>query len=137
MQKRIFFALVMFAFGGCCATQERDALLLPGPNAPKTYPELVDRMRQQATLATEAFYTDSWQTVEEAALALEQSARFLTVTKEPPQPLKGKLGSQSELIKKAARSMRDAAHKQDVKGVNASLQVLHLHIRKLNPKKVP
>jgi hypothetical protein len=132
MKWKLSFSFLLLVLAGCCATQERDALLLPGDIKPRAYAEVVERLHKQAAFATEAFYRDEWVDVEDAAHALEQSARFLPVAENAPEAIKSKLTAEAEQLGKEASKLRAAAKKQSVEETNASLQSIHLAVRALH-----
>lgn len=132
MKRTLLLSSLLLILAGCCNTQERDALLIPEDIQPRAYAELVQRVRKQVTFATEAFYRDEWMNVEDAARALEQSAKFFPVAENPPPALKTKLSAEADLLAQEARKLRDAAHKQNVEAVNTSLQTIHLKVRALH-----
>jgi hypothetical protein len=117
---------------GCQAPPERVPLQrLPENGPPLPYAELLTRARAQATAATESFYVNRWGEIEDAARALEQTARYLPRAEDVPANRKEVLPrSSSELALESAR-LREAAVAQNEKDVNASLQRIHLLVREL------
>lgn len=123
-------ALVLIA--GCRVPPEREAVLrLPADGQPFRYPELLGRARLQATAALEAFYIDAWPDLRDAAVGLEQTARFLPKTAEIPPPLKDRIASEAEQLRLDALKLGDAARARDAGAVNAALQSINLRIRAL------
>src|SRR5262249_20241300 len=135
MNRARLLGLALLLLAGCRLTPERQSLqLLPEGGLPLPYTELVKRARDQASAANEAFYVDRWLDLEDAAKALEQTARFLPKATEIPAKQKDKLEVEAGDLGKDAGKLRDAAKTKDVKQANESLQRIHLQIRKLRPE---
>jgi hypothetical protein len=123
---------VAAALFGCQLPPDRAALRpLPDEIQPLPYAELLTRARAQASLATEAFYVNRWNDLEEAAHGLEQTARYLPRAEDVPPANKDILGVVSGDLGKEAVSLRDAAKAQDVKKTNDVLTRVHLKVREL------
>ena len=76
--KRLVLGLAIVLSMSACTVQERAPLrLLPEEGPPPSYAAMLTRARAQATAANEAFYDNRWSDLEEAANALEQTAKFL------------------------------------------------------------
>ncbi len=123
---------VAAALCGCQLPPDRAALRpLPDEIQPLPYAELLTRARAQASLATEAFYVNRWNDLEEAAQGLEQTARYLPRAEDVPPANKDVLGVVSGDLGKEAVALRDAAKAQDVKKTNDVLTRVHLKVREL------
>jgi galactokinase len=121
----------LLVLAGCQAPPERVPVQrLPENGPPLPYAELLTRARAQATAATESFYANRWAEIEDAARALEQTARYLTRAEDVPANRKEVLPRSSELAQEAVR-LREAASARSDKDVNASLQRIHLMVREL------
>ena len=121
---------------GCQAPMSRIAPQpLPEDTPPMPYADLVQRLRQLAMSAHEAFYLDRWDEVETTARALQQSARFLTKALQVPPERVADLGQRSEKLATDAGQLRDAAKARPavVANINAILQRIHLQVRALRP----
>ena len=130
-------SLVLLAVGACRLPPDRTPLNpLPEDGQVFTYEEILARARVQASTALEAFFVDNWGELAEAARGLEQTARFLPKTVEPPANLKDKLAKESAILKKEALRLIDAANARDVDTANDTLQRIHLKIRQLRPEPV-
>lgn len=135
MNRLISLAMLVLVLTGCAVTQEREALeLLPADVEPRPYVNLLHRARVQANVATESFYTDDWLELQDAARALEQTARYLPRAMELPGPLQKSLPDDALALAKSARQLREAARARDVQAVNVSLQGIHQKIRALHPE---
>jgi hypothetical protein len=95
------------------------------------YAELLTRARAQASLATEAFYVNRWNDLEEAAHGLEVTARYMPKAEDVPAANRDSLGVVSGDLGKEAVNLRDAAKAQDVKKTNEVLRLVNLKIREL------
>jgi hypothetical protein len=128
--RRAFFACLFLA--GCTLPPEREAVRpLPEDTQPLTYAELIARARSQAAAANEAFYRDRWVEMDEAARALEQTARFLTKAKEVPLTRRDNLAVHAGDLGKGTERLREAVLARDPKRTNEALQQLHLLVREL------
>ncbi len=129
---RLWLLAGCLVLAGCQAPPERVPLQrLPENGPPLPYAELLTRARAQATAATESFYVNRWGEIEDAARALEQTARYLAKAEDVPANRKEVLPrSSSELAQEAVR-LREAATAQSEKDVNASLQRINLMVREL------
>lgn len=126
------FALVLV---GCQLPPERLPVKpLPEDGPPLPYAELVVRARVQASAANEAFYIDNWSDLEDAARALEQSARFLGKATEVPARQKDKFMVDAGDLGKSAEELRAAAKVRDVNQANQILQRINLKVRQLRPE---
>jgi hypothetical protein len=121
---------------GCQLPADRASLRpLPDEVQPVPYAELLTRARAQASIATEAFYVNRWNDLEEAAHGLEVTARYLPKAEDVPPANKDSLIVVSGDLGKEAISLRDAAKTRDVKKTNEILQVVNLKIRELRLEK--
>jgi hypothetical protein len=124
----LFAALVLIA--GCRVPPEREAVLRPLPEGQAfRYPELLGRARTQATAALEAFYIDAWPDLEDAAVGLEQTARFLPKTAEIPVAYKDRIGAEAEQLRQDALKLGEFARAKNAIAVNTVLQRINLRIR--------
>jgi hypothetical protein len=130
---RWFLLLVIVT--GCQGPAERVAIMpLPEEGAPLAYADALQRARFQASAANEAFYVDKWAEVQEAAAALEKTARYLLKTTDVPAKLKESLPNRVEELTKLTAQLREAAKAQDVKKANEALQQINLKVRELKPE---
>jgi hypothetical protein len=129
---RFLLAGALLAAAGCALPPERPALRpLPDEAASLPYAELLTRARIQASMATEAFYVNRWNELEDAARGLEQTARFLPRAEDVPPRHKDTLAVVSADLGKEAAKLRDAAKGQNVKETNDILQRVTLKVREL------
>jgi hypothetical protein len=127
--------LVPLTLSACRLPPDRAPLTpLPEDGQVFTYEEILSRARAQASTALEAFYIDNWAELAEAARGLEQTARFLPKTVEPPANVAGKLVNEAVALRKEALRLADAAKARDVGAANETLQRIHLKIRRLRPE---
>jgi hypothetical protein len=125
-------AALFLVLGGCQLPEERAPLRpLPEDTGPLPYAQLLTRARQQASVATEAFYVNRWMDIEDAAKGLDQTARFLPKAEDVPAKQKELIPAVSEELKKEAAALTKAAQAKDEKEVNNTLQRIHLAVRKL------
>jgi hypothetical protein len=132
MKRLLLVMSVGAALCGCQLPADRSALRpLPDEVQPLPYAELLTRARAQASLATEAFYVNRWNDLEEAAHGLEVTARYLPKAEDVPAANRDSLGVVSGDLGKEAINLRDAAKAQDVKKTNEVLRLVNLKIREL------
>jgi hypothetical protein len=114
------------------APPEREPLrLLPEDRPPLPYAELLTRARIQATIATEAFYVDKWNDVDDSAQGLAQTARFLAKAQDVPPKQKETLPQMSKDLSEEATKLSAAAKDKDAKKVNESLTRINQLVREL------
>src|SRR4051812_21526767 len=107
---RVFAVLGVAVLLAGCRLPEREPLRpLPEGGGSFAYLELLVRARTQASAAVEAFYVDGWPDVEQAAVTLEQTARFLPRTTEIPVALRAEIPAQSEKLRQDALKLGEAA----------------------------
>jgi hypothetical protein len=136
MLRLLLVSGVALALCGCQLPADRATLRpLPDEVQPLPYAELLTRARAQASIATEAFYVNRWNDLEEAAHGLEVTARYLPKAEDVPPANKDSLVVVSGDLGKEAVSLREAAKTQDVKKSNDILQRVHLKIRELRLEK--
>ncbi len=132
MGRANWMGLVLIVLAGCVMPAERVPLKPLGEDSPpQPYGDLLNRARVQATAATEAFYVNGWNDLEEFAKGLEQTARFLPKATDVPARLKDKLPTQASNLEKDAHQLRDAARTQNVKLTNEVMQRINLKVREL------
>jgi len=114
---------------------EREALKpLPEKGGKFTYQEMYTRARLQAMAAVEAFYIDGWLELEQTAQVLEQSARYLPRSSEPPAHLKVSLEKDADQLRKQAVRLGEAARAKNDKTANEVIQQIQMTIRTLRPE---
>jgi hypothetical protein len=132
--KRVLLSvsLVLLALPACQLPAEHEPLrLLPEDRGAVPYAELLTRARLQSTLATEAYYTDKWPELQDAATGLEQTARFLTKAQDVPVKQKDTLPKMSEELAKQAVLLRDAAKEKNEAKVKETLTRVMSMVREL------
>src|SRR4051812_17875948 len=119
MRKSLALVGLVLVLLGCRLPPDREDLKLLDISVPiPAYPELYLRTRSQATLALEAFYRDAWDELDQAARALEQTARFLPKSAEIPTALADELGRESGRLQADAVLLGEAARTQSVRAAN-------------------
>jgi hypothetical protein len=126
-------SFLMICLSACqLAPPEREPLrLLPEDRPPLPYAELLTRARIQATIATEAFYVDKWNDVDDSAQGLAQTARFLAKAQDVPPKQKETLPQMSKDLTEEATKLSAAAKDKDAKKVNESLTRINQLVREL------
>jgi hypothetical protein len=132
MNRAMILGAVIVFVSGCQLSRERLPLKpLPEDSPPLPFAELLTRARMEATAANEAFYVNRWGDLEDAAAALEQTARFLPKATEIPAKHKDNLATQAGELGKEAKSLREAAKAQAAKQANGAIQRINLQVREL------
>ena len=125
--------LLMFALIGCQATPEKAASvqILPESAPIPAFPELMDRARNQASFATEAFFVNNWKGLEDAAKSLEQTSRLISKTSDIPENQKKSFIDISTELNQEAVKLKEAASTKNENETTNCLQKIHLKIRQL------
>ena len=132
MTRTLLACALALTASACQAPPERAALRpLPDEPTPLPFAELLTRARAQATGATEAFYVNKWDDVEDAARALEQTARYLPKATEVPEKLRARLPAVSDELRKEAVALREAAKARNDKAATEVMQRINLKVREL------
>jgi hypothetical protein len=132
-----FIVLGCMALGmiGCCAPPEREAFApLPETGVRFSYGELLTRLHSQASAALDAFFVDAWIELDEAALGIEQTARFLAKVSDAPEHLRNSLPQSCANLQKDASLLAEAARKKNVTTATDTLQRVTLQIRQLKAR---
>src|SRR4051812_22451105 len=96
--------LVLMILG--CRLSEREGLNpLPENAPPLEYFEMINRGRNQAAAAVEAFHLDAWLDLEQAALRLEQTGRLLPKSTHIPEALQARVEPEATLLKQDAQKL--------------------------------
>jgi hypothetical protein len=136
MLRLLLVSGVAAALCGCQLPGDRVAMRpLPEEVQPVPYAELLTRARTEASIATEAFYVNRWNDLEEAAHRLEVTARYIPKAEDVPAANRDSLGVVSGDLGKEAVNLREAAKAQDVKKTNEVLRLVNLKIRELRLEK--
>ena len=115
-----------------CRSLEREGLMsLPENAPPLTYDEMLTRARGQSASALDAFYTDAWFDLEQAAGRLEQSARLLPKSLLIPVKIKAKIADEADQLRQDAVKLIDAARTKNSAQANEAMQRINLRIREL------
>jgi hypothetical protein len=132
MLRFAWVALCLFAVAACRLPPDRPPLKpLPDEAQVYSYGEILSRARLQSQMALEAFYLDAWEDLKDVALGLEQTARYLPKSTEPPAFMKDKIAEQSKVLADECFRLRVAAQAKNAKEANAALQNINFKIRSL------
>jgi hypothetical protein len=133
MRAVALFLISVAALVGCRALEREGANPLPENGPPLSYFEMLTRARGQAASALDAFYVDAWLELEQAAQRLEQSARLLPKATNIPEPFKAKVEPESDLLRKDAVKLIEAARAKNATQANEAMQSINHRIRQLRP----
>lgn len=125
-----FFLVVLSG----CQTPERAAIQpLREEGKPIPYPDLVLRAHSQVSAAQEFFFQDSWSEVEQAADALEQTARLLGKLEpaEIPAPLKEGFPRHLEELTRAVADLHAAAKTRDIQASSEAFRKINVKVREI------
>jgi hypothetical protein len=128
-----FCLLLIVLIAGCRTVEREGTNPLPEDAAPLQYAEMINRARGQATSALDSYYVDAWMDLEQAAQRLEQTARLLPKATHVPEMFKTKVEPESELLRKDAVKLLEAARTKNAMHVNDALQRINQRIRQLRP----
>ena len=127
--------LVGIALAGCRLPPDREPLTpLPENGAQFSYGELMARLQSQASAALDAFLVDAWVELDESAKGMDQTARFLAKTSDPPEHLKAVMIVKCSALQKEAASLGEAARAKNVDRATQALQRITLQVRQLKAK---
>lgn len=130
---RVLLLTGLLILTGCQGTPERQALrLLPKDAGPLTYAELMHRAMLQYRVANEAYCKDGWNEVEEAALALEQTAQFLPRSPGLPAERKAEVTREADGLAREAVQLAEAARGKKAQQVHEHLQRFLPRLRALH-----
>jgi hypothetical protein len=116
---------------GCRLPPDREPFKPLQTGAQFSYGELLSRLRGQANAAMDAFFVDAWIELEEAGVGIDETARFLAKTNDPPEHLKTNLVQSCGNLQKEAIRLADAARKKNADAATEALQRISLQIRQL------
>lgn len=117
---------------GCRMPPDREPFKpLPEDGAKYSYGELLSRLHSQANAAMDAFFVDAWTDLDEAAQGIDQTARFLAKTNDPPENLKTTVVQACGNLQKEATRLSEAAKKKSAEAATEPLQRITLQIRQL------
>jgi methionine synthase II (cobalamin-independent) len=119
-----------------CQTPESAIQPLPPDARPLPYAEMHTRAKSQVAAAQEFFYRDSWRELEQAALALQQSAELMARIEPEQLPLRLRERAPDLLkqLRQAAEALDESARERDVARTTQIFQTLNLTIRELRPE---
>ncbi len=129
MSRLLALAAVVLMATGCCVEDRAPLRLLPEDVGPRPYLEMLNRAQRQVGIATEAYYTDEWFDLEDAARALQQTARFLGKSTAAPARLEKNLPNLANDLANEASQLRQAARAKDSQKALATLQSLLVKVR--------
>lgn len=127
MKRVVWPGVLSLALAGCQLPPERGEPLRPLPDDVRALPyaELLTRARYQADNATDAYMLGKWDTVEETARGLEQTARYMPKALEVPEKFRVSLAVMSGDLAEVAVKLREAAKEKDAdKAKEAMAQVI-------------
>lgn len=117
---------------GCTVPAERVPLgALPENGQVLPYAELLTRARNQASKATDAYYLDRWNELEDMARGIEQTARFLSKADDVPKKNKDSLITVTGELAASAKKLKEAAAARNEKAATEALQLVNAKIRLL------
>jgi len=131
--KRIMTAgAILLALVSCTAAPERERLPpLPETVTPQPYGRLLERARVLASQANDAYYTNEWEKVEQAAEGLGQTAKFLSKATDLPPRHTGTILELSNDLGKLAGQLQSAAKGTDVKKTNEAMALINAKVREM------
>lgn len=128
-----FSFLFVLGLAGCASTAADHSSIVPLPDkgTPKPFPELMSRMKSQASVATDCYYTNDWDSLQIAAKGMGQTANYLGRATEVPTSSQATVSKISPEMEMESDQLLQAAKNRDEKAVNVSLQKIHSLIRRL------
>jgi hypothetical protein len=129
----IIFSCLALGMVGCASTAADHSSIVPLPEKgnPKPFSELLTRMKSQASVATDCYYTNDWDNLQIAAKSMAQTASYLGKATEVPVSSQASISKISPEMEMESDQLLQAAKNRDEKAVNVSLQKIHSLIRRL------
>lgn len=132
--RRTIWALTLI-LAGCQSMQESQSLVPLPENAPaQPYSELVTRARSQALAATESFYLNKWQDLEEVSRVLSQTARFMDRATGVPVARQQQISATASEIAQECSKLATLAKSKDEAATQQCLQRIQIKVRELHEK---
>jgi hypothetical protein len=115
--------------------QESQSLIpLPETTPAQPFSDLVTRARSQALAATECFYLNKWQDLEEIAKVMSQTARFMErATGIPAARQQQVLAIAAEIVQESSK-LSTLAKSHDEPATQQCLQRIQVKVRELHEK---
>jgi len=130
MGRYIFVAAIAVVFG-CSSSEKIAPVVLPEEGASTDYVDFLPKLRTLAWRATEAFYRDRWDELDDAAQSLERAVKVLKQSKNVPPRVQGELATRCEKLTAECGQLREACRTRAVNGASEHLQQIHILIREL------
>ena len=121
----------LIALLGCASADKITPVVIPEDGSTTDYSEFLPRMRVLAWRATEAFYRDRWDELEEAAQNLEKAVRVLKQSKNVPVRVQTVLSTRCDTLIAECGHLKSAAHDKAAEPASDYLQKIHVLIREL------
>ena len=127
--------LLVTLMTSCQSMQESQSLIpLPETTPAQPFSDLVTRARSQALAATECFYLNKWQDLEEIAKVMSQTARFMErATGIPAARQQQVLAIAAEIVQESSK-LSTLAKSHDETATQQCLQRIQVKVRELHEK---
>jgi hypothetical protein len=134
MRAALLCCVALVVVAGCRLPPDREPFKPLPETARFSYGELLSRLHSQANAAMDAFFVDAWIELDEAALGIDQTARFLVKVTDAPEHLRSKLPQSCGNLQKEAVRLSEVARQKNVEAATESLQRITLQIRLLKAR---
>lgn len=131
---RTAFAILTCLAVGCATTGDRVAptvVVVPEDGSGTNYDELLPKLRTLSWQATEAFYRDRWDELEQSAVAIDKAVKALRQTKNVPARVAPDLAARCDELSAECRELKSAVAAKSPEKTSDHLQKIHLLVREL------
>lgn len=116
---------------GCTTTDRITTVAIPEDGTAVDYAEFLPRLRTLAWRATEAYYRDRWDELDEAVVTLERAVKVLAQAKNVPARVQPELSTRCQNLIAECSRVHDAATTRSESAASDHLQKIHVLIREL------
>ena len=131
MVRFTLFLALLAGVVGCASTDRVAPVFVPDNGATTDYAEFLPKLRILAWRATEAFYRDRWDELDDAAITLEKAVRTLKQTRNVPARLVAELAGNCDRLLVECDQLRAASTEKSPDKASERLQKIHVLIREL------
>jgi len=132
MRRIVTISAMLLVLVSCTAAPERERFApLPDTVTPQPYGRLLERARALASQATDSYYLNDWEKVEQAAEGLAQTANYLSKATDVPPRHADTIKVTSTDLGKLASQLQGAARAKDVKKTNDAMGLINAKVREM------
>jgi len=138
MKRTLLISAFLLGLSACQLPPEASRMpALPETVTPRPYTELLERARNLARVANEAFYLDKWDRLQLAAEDLELTAKYLARAEDVPPKHADTLATMSRDLGKLATALLASARAKDAKKANETMARINATVREMRLSEIP